>query len=148
MPSVLDLRTRVAASASGLRRSFGGWLAGLRGKSGSPEFQFDWLLESMLQQFNAVLKLGNEARPEGVAREALKARAADAATRLATATPPNLAWGELVSDYLELFEIHLRYFGEVLPEDAQRRFAVISQQATDRREALRRLYRASNGRPL
>lgn len=134
----------MALAMSALRRSLGGLLAELRRRQGSPEYRFDWLLESALQEFNAVLNRGSETRPKGAAWEALKARAASVATRLATATPPDSAWRELLADYLELLDIHLRYFGEVLPEDAQRRFAVVNQQATDRREALRRLYRASN----
>ncbi len=108
----------------------------------SPEYLFDRQLSSILQEFNDVLKVGSQGHPEGAARDALKARAAEIANLLATTTPPDPEWRDLVTDYLELMNLHLQYFGEVLPEDAQRRFAVVNQRATDHRERLRNVYRS------
>ena len=127
---------------SALRRLLRPRLAALR-RQRDPQYEFDLLITSLLDDFNAVLNAGRETLPEGTAREVLKARAAAVVTRLANAIPPTPAWRELVDDYLQLMEIHLRYFGDVLPEDAQRSFAVVNQRANDRRESLRRSYRGT-----
>jgi hypothetical protein len=108
----------------------------------SPEQQFDRDLSSLIEEFNAVLHEGSETRPEGEAREELKRRATDVATRLKALPAPDDEWRDVRDDYVELLDIHLTHFGEVLPEEAQYAFAGFSQRATARCDELRRRYRA------
>ena len=122
------------------------WLGrrfGLRTES--PEWRFDELLYSAISEFNDVLRVGHETRPEGAAQEKLRKRAEAAAAGFEALTPPNAEWADVVGDYRELAAIHLRYFGEVIPESAQREFAAINQRADLRREELRKAYGRHRG---
>jgi hypothetical protein len=112
-----------------------------RTKQESASYQFDAQLSSLINEFNDVLRIGSETRPEGAAREKLKARAEDVAARTEALSPPDAEWQEVLEDYVWLEAIHLEHFGEVLPIDVQRHFAGISQRATRRREELRERYR-------
>ena len=99
--------------------------------------EFDRHLASLVDEFNDVLHVGHETRPEGADRERLKARAADVAARTRTLSPPDADWREVHEDFVELMSVHLAHFGEVLPEAVQRRFAAISRRVYAHREELR-----------
>lgn len=118
------------------------WLR-IRMPGQSPERRFDRLLTATISEFNDVLDVGADRRPEGAARAKLKDDARAIAARLETLTPPTAKWQGLVDDYIELMALHLQHFGEVLPEDVQRQFAEINDRATIRREALREAYRSN-----
>lgn len=100
--------------------------------------QFDRDLSALVDEFNDVLHVGHETRPQGADRERLKARAVDVAARTRALSPPDADWGEVHEDFVELMSVHLAHFGEVLPEAVQRRFAAISQRVNVRREELRK----------
>jgi hypothetical protein len=100
--------------------------------------RFDRDLSALVDEFNDVLHLGHETRPEGADRERLKGRAVDAAARTRALSPPDADWREVHEDFVELMSVHLAHFGEVLPEAVQRRFAEISQRVNFRREELRK----------
>jgi hypothetical protein len=100
--------------------------------------QFDRDLSALVDEFNDVLHVGHETRPEGADRERLKARAVDVATRTRALAPPDADWRAIHHDFVELMLLHLAHFGEVLPEAVQRRFAGISQRVNVRREELRK----------
>jgi hypothetical protein len=123
------------------------WLGRRLGSSaGSSDRQFDQLLSQAIDEFNDVLRTGYETQPEGAARQKLHERAEAAGHRFETLAPPSAQWAEVVNDYRELAAIHLRYFGEVLPESAQRDFAAINRRADTRREELREAYRQDRAR--
>jgi hypothetical protein len=100
--------------------------------------EFDRHLASLVDEFNDVLRVGRETRPEGANRARLKARAMDVATRARTLSPPDADWREVHDDFLELMSLHLAHFGEGLPEAVQGRFAALSQRVTVRRAELRK----------
>jgi len=100
--------------------------------------QFDRDLSALVDEFNDILHVGHEARPEGADREQLKARAVDVTARTRALSPPDADWREVHQDFVELMSMHLAHFGEVLPETVQRRFAAISQRVNVRREELRK----------
>jgi hypothetical protein len=118
------------------------WLR-IRTPGQSPERRFDRLLTATISEFNDLLDVGAHGRPEGAARAKLKDDVRAIATRLETLTPPTAKWQGLIDDYIELMTLHLRHFGEVLPEDVQRQFAETNHRATIRREALREAYRSN-----
>ena len=100
--------------------------------------QFDRDLSALVDEFNDVLHVGHETRPEGADRERLKARAVDVAARTKALSPPDADWHEVHEGFVDLMSVHLAHFGEVLPEPVQRRFAEISQRVNVRREELRK----------
>jgi len=100
--------------------------------------KFDRDLSALVDEFNDVLHVGHETRPEGADRERLKTRAAGVAARMKALSPPDAGWREVHEDFVELMSVHLAHFGEVLPEAVQRRFATISQRVNVRREELRK----------
>jgi hypothetical protein len=100
--------------------------------------QFDRDLSALVDEFNDVLHVGHETRPEGADRERLKARAGDVAARTSALSPPDADWRDVHEDFAELMSVHLAHFGEALPEAVQRRFAAISQRVNVRRQELRK----------
>jgi hypothetical protein len=99
--------------------------------------EFDRDLSALVDEFNDVLHVGHETRPEGADREGLKGRAVDVAARTRELSPPDADWREVQEDFVELMSVHLAHFGEVLPEAVQRRFAAITQRVNVRRQELR-----------
>ena len=117
-------------------------LGRFRTESESDHYRFDVHLSSLIDAFNEVLDIGHGTRPEGAAQDKLKNRAEDIAARMKATSPPDAEWREVLEDYIKMGEIHLRYFGHVLPEDEQRKFAAINDRANLRREQLQEVYRS------
>lgn len=105
--------------------------------------EFDQRLSDAIVEFNDVLRVGYETRPEGASQERLRQRAESAAGAFDALTPRDGEWAQVVGDYRELAAIHLRYFGEVLPESTQQEFAAINRRADARRQELRQVDRTA-----
>lgn len=104
------------------------------------EWEFDWKLTKLVDEFNEVLSLGETTRPAGEAREALRSDARRILRKMLELRAPSDSWAELVSMYVTLLRIHLDEFGSPLPEDLERYFRELNGRATVQREMLRARY--------
>jgi hypothetical protein len=109
------------------------------------EFEFDWKLTRLIDEFNEVLRIAKATQADGEERDALRLDVARILQGIQDLRPPTHGWAELVTIYMTLFRIHLDQFGSPLPENFERHFLELNEHATAQRETLRAGY-ARRGR--